>query len=129
MRSNLPQREEHKERNETRRHALFANRGIVEETGVEFLGLADELLAANLREPAIKDARVRGLLGDGAFRDAVEIALAIDFERLVVFQVEPRLDRRPGARVLRQDLARLRRRGEKALKASLWEAAKDSLNT
>ena len=82
MRGDLPQRNERDERDETRRHALFAGRGIVEETGVEFLGLADQLLAADLREPAIKDARVRGLLGDGPFRDAVEIALAIDFERL-----------------------------------------------
>jgi hypothetical protein len=104
MRSDLPQGKERDERDETRRHPLFASRGIIEETGVEFLGLADQLLAADLRRSAIEDARVRGLLGDGPFRHAFEIALAIDRERPVVFQAELRLDRRPGARLFSQIL-------------------------
>ena len=50
MRSNLPQREECS--NETRRAVTpIRHRGIVEETGVEILGLANQVLAANLREP------------------------------------------------------------------------------
>jgi hypothetical protein len=41
MRSDLPQGKERDERNEARRHLLFARQRIVEETGVEILGLAD----------------------------------------------------------------------------------------
>ena len=104
MRSDLPQGKERDERDETRRHPLFASRGIIEETGVESLGLADQLLAADLRRSAIEDARVRGLLGDGPFRHAFEIALAIDRERPVVFQAELRAQALgSSARILRKE--------------------------
>ena len=89
MRSDLPQGKERDERDETRHHVLFARQGVVEETGVELLGLADQRFATDLRQSAIENARICGLLGDGSFRHAFEVALAIDGERCVVFQAEP----------------------------------------
>ena len=82
---------EQKERHETCCHDSFPCLWIVEQTDVEIRGPADELLPAQVCQRSIKDARISGLLGNRPFRDAVEIARAIDFERRVVFEVEPRL--------------------------------------
>src|SRR5689334_20711044 len=115
MGGELPEAKERGERDETQRHALVDRRRVVEEANVEFLRFPHERPAADLRETAIEDGRARGLLGYGPLRHALEIALAVDGERRVILQAEPGLDRRPGARIFGQDLARLRGRGEKAL--------------
>ena len=101
MRGDLPQTNECEERDETQSPRVIRplpdrRRGRVSSS----VASPTSSLAADLRQPAVEDARVRGLLGDGPLRHAFEVALAVDCERRVVLQAEPRLDRRPGARIL-----------------------------
>src|SRR5436305_6542604 len=58
--------------------------GIVEQRGVQVFGRPDQGLAADFGDDLEQRARIPRLLGDRSSGRAVEIAPAIDFERVVV---------------------------------------------